>query len=90
MPHVFCWQAYAPSTYTHYAQGDGVHALFAGEVSQWPGIDIVSSQHDGATPPCYKYILKDWKLTQPGIVPSCTPVGECSPVARHRHRVFPA
>lgn len=38
--------AYSPSTYCHYAHQDGVHALFAGEVTEWPGIDMMASMHD--------------------------------------------
>lgn len=37
----------SPDTYTHYAQQDGVHAMFTGEISEWPGIDMMSEQHDG-------------------------------------------
>lgn len=37
----------SPDTYTHYATQDGVHAMFHGEVSGWPGIDMMSAQHDG-------------------------------------------
>ncbi len=29
------------------ASRDGVHVLFAGEVSKWPGVDVVSVAHDG-------------------------------------------
>ena len=36
------------STYCHYAEADGVHALLAGEVSEWPGLDMVAANHDGA------------------------------------------
>lgn len=32
--------------YCCYASKDGVHALFAGEVSQWPGFDAVSESHN--------------------------------------------
>jgi hypothetical protein len=38
--------AYQPSTYCHYAEQDGVHAMFAGEVTEWPGIDMMASAHD--------------------------------------------
>jgi hypothetical protein len=37
----------SPDTYTHYAAQDGVHAMFTGEISDWPGIDMMSAQHDG-------------------------------------------
>jgi hypothetical protein len=37
---------YSPDTYTHYAAQDGVHAMFTGEISDWPGIDMMSAQHD--------------------------------------------
>lgn len=39
--------ARSPDTYTHYAEQDGVHAMFTGEISEWPGIDMMSEQHDG-------------------------------------------
>lgn len=32
--------------YCSYANKDGVHVLFAGEVSDWPGINAVSAAHD--------------------------------------------
>lgn len=32
--------------YCSYVHRDGVHALFTGEVSQWPGFDVVSESHD--------------------------------------------
>ena len=35
------------STYCHYAEANGVHALLAGEVSEWPGVDVVAANHDG-------------------------------------------
>lgn len=38
--------AYTPSTYTHYATADGVHALFAGEIAEWPGVDVMQTAHD--------------------------------------------
>ena len=41
------------STYCHYAEAGGVHALLAGEVSEWPGLDMVAAHHDGARLPCY-------------------------------------
>lgn len=34
------------STYCHYATSNGVHAIFAGEMAEWPGIDVVSANHD--------------------------------------------
>lgn len=42
-----CVCSCSPSTYTHYAEQDGVHAMFSGEISEWPGIDMMSEQHDG-------------------------------------------
>ncbi len=33
--------------YCSYATKDGVHVLFSGEVSEWPGINVVESAHDG-------------------------------------------
>jgi len=39
------------STYCHYAEAGGVHALLAGEVSEWPGLDMVAAHHDGACLP---------------------------------------
>lgn len=38
--------ALQPSVATHYACQDGVHALLAGEVTEWPGLDMVAVNHD--------------------------------------------
>mmetsp|Transcript_17226 Transcript_17226/g.51533 ORF Transcript_17226/g.51533 Transcript_17226/m.51533 type:complete len:285 (+) Transcript_17226:203-1057(+) len=38
--------ALQPSAATHYAVKDGVHALLTGNVSEWPGLDMVSVNHD--------------------------------------------
>ena len=35
------------SPFCSYAHKEGVHVLFAGEVSQWPGINAVDAAHDG-------------------------------------------
>lgn len=38
--------------YCHFASRNGVSAVFSGEVSAWPGVDLVSLSHDGdALPP---------------------------------------
>ncbi|KAG2435647.1 hypothetical protein HXX76_006849 [Chlamydomonas incerta] len=37
---------YEASPYCSYAERDGVHVIFTGEVSEWPGIDVVSTAHD--------------------------------------------
>ena len=34
------------SPYCSYAHREGVHVVFSGEVSKWPGIDAVESAHD--------------------------------------------
>ena len=34
------------SPYCSYASREGVHVVFSGEVSKWPGIDAVESAHD--------------------------------------------
>ena len=39
------------STYCHYAEANGVHALLAGEVFEWPGVDMVAANHDGGPRP---------------------------------------
>jgi len=36
--------------YVSYASRDGVSAVFSGEVSSWPGVDMVQVTHDGARP----------------------------------------
>lgn len=38
--------ALTPSTKTHYACKDGVHALLSGNIFEWPGLDMVSVSHD--------------------------------------------
>lgn len=37
---------YETSPYCSYAQREGVHVLFTGEVAEWPGVNAVSAAHD--------------------------------------------
>jgi hypothetical protein len=37
---------FSTGPYTSYASKDGVHVFFSGEISEWPGIDAVSSAHN--------------------------------------------
>mmetsp|Transcript_6200 Transcript_6200/g.19167 ORF Transcript_6200/g.19167 Transcript_6200/m.19167 type:complete len:287 (-) Transcript_6200:868-1728(-) len=41
-----CGFGYVVGPYCSYAERDGVHVLFSGEVSSWPGIDTVETNHD--------------------------------------------
>lgn len=36
--------------YVSFANRNGVSAVFSGEVSSWPGVDMVQITHDGALP----------------------------------------
>lgn len=38
--------SYEVSPYCSYASRSGVHTLFSGEVSDWPGVNVVSAAHD--------------------------------------------
>ncbi|GMH32428.1 hypothetical protein BSKO_00262 [Bryopsis sp. KO-2023] len=38
--------AFEGGPYCSYAHRDGIHALFSGEVSKWPGLDLVSASHN--------------------------------------------
>lgn len=44
--HRGCGFTLEASPYCSYASRGGVHVMFAGEVSEWPGIDAVSANHD--------------------------------------------
>ncbi len=41
----FTWEL---GPFCHEASREGVSVLFAGEVAEWPGLDMVQSAHDGA------------------------------------------
>jgi hypothetical protein len=41
-----CGFSYEVSPYCHFATRDGISALFAGEVGEWPGVNIVESAHN--------------------------------------------
>ncbi|GAX73815.1 hypothetical protein CEUSTIGMA_g1266.t1 [Chlamydomonas eustigma] len=41
-----CGFGFTRSPYCSYAHKDGVHVMFSGEVSQWPGIDVIEAAHD--------------------------------------------
>lgn len=41
-----CGFGFTRSPYCSYAHKDGVHVMFSGEVSQWPGIDVMEAAHD--------------------------------------------
>lgn len=38
--------SYEASPYCSYAEQDGIHVVFMGEVSDWPGVNAVSAAHD--------------------------------------------
>ena len=48
--------------YVSFANRNGVSAVFSGEVSSWPGVDMVQITHDGALP-ALRNINAAWPLT---------------------------
>jgi hypothetical protein len=57
--------------FCHFATRNGVSAVFSGEVSSWPGVDLVSLSHDGVA------------HCAPVLAP---PVLYCCPATALRHR----
>jgi hypothetical protein len=62
------------SPFCSYAKRAGVHVMFAGEVSEWPGIDAVSLAHNGA----FGFLVRTCAACSTGHLALSLPSGACN------------